>query len=145
MPTILFAGTKIYLTRTPPFFLNIVPDTIVLNDVLYVLYDVKIDGITIIPKGTVVVGNWVTESLPIPSVQLQVRKILLSEDCEINADSDVLEAAVGNVVPEAFDCCPVRITRLPWRVQLLTDFNSTFIQISTKEICVTLINDLCLP
>jgi hypothetical protein len=76
MPTIP-AGTHIYLTRKPNHLFYIKPDKSLLNDSLYVLYDVRVDGVTLIPRGTRVCGDWVTESFPNVAAQFQMNRIYL--------------------------------------------------------------------
>ncbi len=87
------AGTRIYLTKKKPHALYIQPDKTLVNDNLYVAYDVRIGCHTIIPKGTRVLGDWVTESRPSIAAQLQIKKIFLQgAGQDISADSDVIEA-----------------------------------------------------
>lgn len=147
MPTILFAGTRIYLTRAPYLTINIKPGTIVLEDILFVLYDVKIDDCVVIPRGTMVIGDWVTEAYPIPSAQLQLTKMFLCEEFKICADSDIYEAPIDDVIPDVLDLNPVtRVVRLPWRVHMIMDGPlGPYLEIDGKEIPVTLTMDLCLP
>lgn len=85
--------TQIYVTKkTPGFALSVRLDTTLVDDTLYTLYDVKLGTQVIIPRGTRVMGNWVTESLPIPSIQLQLTKICFEGTwIPIIADSDVFE------------------------------------------------------
>lgn len=87
-------GTRIYLTKKKNnYILCIQPDKILANDILYVKYDVKENGHIIIPKGTRVVGDWITESNPSLAAQLQVTRIYLQESGQpIAADSEVINA-----------------------------------------------------
>ena len=85
----LSAGTRIYLTKKKHHTLYIQPDKTLVNDNLYVAYDVRVNGETVIPKGTRVVGDWVTESIPSIAAQLQIKKIYLQgSGQDINADSE---------------------------------------------------------
>lgn len=76
---LLPAGTTIYLTKRPPFELLLEPGANLYNDTLYVAYDVKDGTQIIIPKGTPVKGDWITEYLlsGLPVAQLQLRSIFL--------------------------------------------------------------------
>lgn len=87
------AGTRIYLKKRRPHKLCIQPDKTLMNDNLYVAYDVRINGTTVIPKGTRIVGDWVTESSPTLAAQLQLSRIYLKGSGQpIMADSDVIES-----------------------------------------------------
>lgn len=88
----LDVGTTIYLEKKPNFnTLSIKPDKILNNDSLYVKYDYKINSQIIIPKGTRVIGDWVTESVPEVGAQLQVKQIFLCDGGqEFLADSDFI-------------------------------------------------------
>ena len=92
----LSIGTQIYLTKKNSKSLCIQPGKTLINDSLYVKYDVRADGQTIVPKGTRVVGDWVTESCPVVAAQLQLTQIFLQADGQkIMADSDLFESLVG--------------------------------------------------
>lgn len=151
-------GTRIFLTKKRADPLYIRPDTTLQNDNLYVAYDVRVDGVTVIPKGTRVVGDWVTESNPTIAAQLQVKRIYLQRDGQdICADSGVIEAisaynkneignannltrvakyrSTANVMRRIVDvnCC---ITTL-----FDTKLNAIYLEIFTKEIPVTVVTD----
>lgn len=90
---IIPAGTRIYLTRVVPHKMYIRPNKTLVDDVLYVAYDVRLGGQTLIPRGTKVVGDWVTESDPEIAAQLQLTKILLNPQgpyVPISAASDII-------------------------------------------------------
>lgn len=173
------AGTRIYLTKKNHFTLYIQPNKTLVNDNLYVAYDVKVDGIVVIPRGTRVIGDWVTESSPEFAAQLQLSRIYLrgvprdaqlfsegqTSDCNtsysegqaIMADSDVINAiseynnrdvnyathlykqnqykATSNITR--------RIAKFQCHVKTLFDnnLNSVYLEIMTKEIPVTLLED----
>ena len=152
------AGTRIFLTKKQKDPLYIRPDTTLQNDNLYVAYDVRVNGVTVIPKGTRVVGDWVTESNPTIAAQLQIKRIFLERSGQdLSADSDVIEAitlynkeeinnannltriaryrSTANVMRRIVDvnCC---ITTL-----FDTKLNSIYLEIFTKEIPVTLLHD----
>ena len=153
------AGTRIYLTRFPPYRFNIQPDKTILNDSLYVLYDVRVNGLTIIPRGTRVLGDWVTESDPTIAAQLQITKIFLCGRVgqDICADSDLIGTITEYNAAEVNDADYLsnqltyistsnkirRIIRRPCKVSVLLDYNpdTVYIQIFTKEIPVILIDD----
>lgn len=87
----ILAGTCIYLTKKNKQKLYIQPEKTIVNDNLYVAYDVRVDGVTVIPKGTRVVGDWVTESTPVIAAQLQINWIYLSgSGQEIQGDSEMI-------------------------------------------------------
>lgn len=152
------AGTCIYLTKKNKYKLSIQPDKTLVNDNLYVAYDVRIDGETVIPRGTRVVGDWVTESYPNISAQLQLTRIFLYGDGqEISADSDVIEATTefnNNEINgtaylqqmakyRASSGIVRRIVHLQCKVKTLLDncYNVNYLEISTKEIPVYLTCD----
>jgi hypothetical protein len=152
------AGTRIYLTKKRSHILYIQPDKVLQDDILYVAYDVKINGQLIIPKGTRVIGDWITESYPSVAAQLQITKIYLNgSEHEISADSDVFEAvsyynnqeinnmnylykqgqyrSTSNIIR--------RIVKIGHYAKTLFDNkrNSLYLEIYTKEIPVTLTKD----
>lgn len=149
------AGTRIYLTKNPPFELFLKPDTSLLNDSLYTAYDVRVNGVVAIPKGTRVLGNWVTETTPTIAAQLQLTLVFLSGNGQpIFADSDVFEVlssfnstAVNNsnYIFETLNYISTanidrRIVKAPCKITVLLDDdkNVNYLQIPTKEIFVTL-------
>lgn len=152
------AGTRIYLTKKNSFPLYIRPGKTLINDSLYVMYDVRIEGQLIIPKGTRVLGDWVTESSPCIAAQLQVKRIYL--DCEgqdISADSDVIESTTCYNCREVNGTCHLykqnqyraesnivrRIAKIPCQPKVLFDDNrdTIYLEIFTKEIPVTITLD----
>lgn len=157
------AGTRIYLTKKTPHKLYIQPDKTLVNDSLYVAYDVRIEGETVIPKGTRVIGDWVTESCPSIGAQLQVTRIYLEGSGRpFYADSDVIEAVTDFNNREVGDAGYLikhnqyrassnitrRIVKVHCKVRTLLDDcrNSLYLEISTKEIPVTLTQDfIALP
>jgi len=87
-----------YLTRTHPNFgytdigdiLALRVDKNFLGDILYVLYDVKVGARVVIPKGTAVLGDWITESYPCVAAQLQVTDIFFDGiRFPVAADSEI--------------------------------------------------------
>ena len=151
-------GTRIYLKKKIPHTLYIQPDKTLVNDNLYVAYDVKIDGQIVIPKGIRVVGDWVTESSPVISAQLQVSKIYLQgSGQQILADSEVYENLcvfngdeIGNRgyfyktnQYRSLSNITRRIIKSQLGCRTLMDDrrDSIFIEIPTSEIIVTLTAD----
>lgn len=152
------AGTRMYLTKKLPHELYIQPGTTLVNDSLYVKYDVRIDGQTVIPKGTRVVGDWVTETNPSIAAQLQVTKVYLSGSGQLMAaDSDVIEATTLYNSREIDNACHLykqnhyhaksgidrRIVNFHCRVMTLPDnrTKSIYLEIFTEEIPVTFTAD----
>jgi hypothetical protein len=155
------AGTRIYLTKKKPYDFYMLPDRILENDILHVAYDVRVNGSTVIPKGTRVSGNWVTESNPTIAAQLQITRIYLHniEGEPLYADSSVIEMVTRYNTYEIGDTSHLytikkyrstsnidrRIASFNNRVRALRDsgnkLNSLFVEISTKEIPVTLTVD----
>lgn len=155
---IIPTGTRIYLTKKKPFKLYIKPDKTLLDDNLYVAYDVKLDGCVAIPKGTRVTGNWITESSPSIAAQLQLTRIFLDGyGQQICADSDVIEAIsdyngsevchVNSLYKQNQYRSPANVVRrivdLGCSVKTLLDNNldTIYLEIFTKEIPVTLTKD----
>jgi len=152
------AGTRIYLTKPYNHTLYIQPDKTLVNDNLYVAYDVRVDGQTVIPKGTRVQGDWVTESNPTIAAQLQLTRIYLQgAGQQITADSDVIEAVseynnneINNasylyktLQYRATSNITRRIVNFYCKVKtLLDDHRDTlYLEIYTKEIPVTLTSE----
>lgn len=151
-------GTKIYLTKKNAGTLYIKPDMTLLNDNLYVAYDVKINGIIVIPKDTRVVGDWITESAPSFAAQLQLTRIFLEGSGQvINADSsvfDLINEFNGKEINNAGFLYQTakhkfktgvnrRIVKFQCRTKTLSDnnLNSKYIEINTLEIPVTITVD----
>ena len=149
------AGTRIYLTKKRPHELYIQPDKVLVNDSLYAAYDVRMNGHTVIPKGTRVVGNWITESRPVMAAQLQINTIYLCRSGqEIRGDSDVIEALSGfndNEIDNAPHLTKIgeyrprpgtirRIVNVNCSIRVLRDkwLNTVYLEIFTREIPVTL-------
>lgn len=152
------AGTRIYLTKKNKFPLCLQPDKTLVNDNLYVAYDVRIDGQTVIPKGTRVTGDWVAESCPSVGAQFQANCIYLDRNGQpFFADSDVIEATTeynNNEVNNAGYLYKQnqylaksniyrRIVNINCKVKTLLDDNrnSIYLEIMTKEIPVTVTTD----
>lgn len=147
-------GTKIYIRKQKPFTFNIRPDQTLLNDNLYVAYDVKYGDVVVIPSGTRVVGDWVTESNPI-SAQFQLTKIILKGSGQTAAaDSPVYSGTTDYNNTEVFNSTYLykryqyksvaninrRIVSAECVVKVLRDqdLNTTYLEITTSEIPVTL-------
>lgn len=152
------AGTRIYLTKKYHHPLYIRPDHTLGNDTLYVAYDVRSNGVTVIPRGTRVKGDWVTESRPVPVAQLQLTRIFLNPvGQEISADSEVIEDLSGYNRGEVDNVSHLykinqyrstsnlirRIVDVNYYVKTLLDedINTPYLEIYTKEIPVTLTED----
>ena len=148
-------GTRIYLTKKPPYELYLKPDVNILNDSLYLLYDVRISGTTVIPKGTRITGDWITETNPSIAAQLQLNKIYLHGSGQsISGYSAMYETITEYNVNEVNNSnylygissytstanIPRRIVKIPCDTRILADnnLNSVYIDIFTKEIPVTL-------
>lgn len=152
------AGTRIYLTKKKPYPLYLQPDKTLANDNLYIAYDVRIDGQTVIPKGTRVTGDWVTESTPAIGAQFQSNYIYLDRNGQpFFADSDVIEATTDYNKDEVNNAGYLykqnqylaksniirRIVNTQCQVKTLLDDNrnSIYLEILTKEIPVTVTSD----
>ena len=152
------AGTRIYLTKKQDHVLVIQPDKTLLNDILHVAYDVRIDGKVIIPKGTRVVGNWITESNPSIAAQLQVTRIYLrGSGQQIFADSDVIDCVSDYNCNELNNVSYLykkahyrsnsgitrRVAKINCRIKTLLDNNrkTIYLEIETREIPVTVTAD----
>lgn len=157
----IFAGTKIYLKKKHPFKLYIKPNKNLFNDTLLVAYDVKHEDKIIIPQNTLVIGNWITETHPTIAAQFQINYLCLNDEkIPIVADSDLYEAI------SAYNQCEIhsapylykimdfkspsnlvrRIVKANCQIKVLFDdnLNSLYIEIPTREIQTTLIEDLCI-
>lgn len=151
-------GTRIYLTKKKQFPLYLQPDKTLVNDNLYVAYDYRINGQTVIPKGTRVTGDWVAESTPGIGAQFQTNCIYLDRNGQpFFADSDVIEATTEYNNDEVNNAGFLykqnhylaksniyrRIVNVNCKAKTLLDDNrnSTYLEILTKEIPVTLTSD----
>lgn len=151
-------GTKIYLKKNNSQTLYILPGKTIVNDSLYVAYDVKMNDQVVIPKGTRVIGNWVTESVPSIAAQLQVKKIYLQSDGQkFKADSDVITTVTTYNSKEIDNSCYLykiknhksttnlnrRIVKFGFDSKPLLDNNHDriYLKICTTEIPVTLTKD----
>lgn len=90
--TTLPASTIIFLTRNPANELLIKPDTMFVGDTLVVAYDVKVDCMVVIPKGTRVSVTWTTktvnEELGLYTVSVQTDSIFINgREYEMDASS----------------------------------------------------------
>jgi hypothetical protein len=151
-------GTRLYLTKPKNKELYIQPNKTLVNDNLVVAYDVRNNGEIIIPKGTRVLGDWVTESYPTVAAQLQLTKIFLDGIMQpIAADSDVIEAITTYNNEEVNNASYLyklnqlkmqsgttrRITNVQCNVKGLKDnhLDTIYLEILTKEIPVTIVSD----
>jgi hypothetical protein len=158
MSVIIPSGTRIYLTRNPPYNFCIKPDTILSNQSFYVKYDVRQVGITVIPKGTRVSGDWIAESTPVIAAQLQIKKIYYERNgCDMFADSLPYEQITEFNNTEIENTSYLynkknyvstanitrRLAKLPCKNKILwsDDLNTDLININTEEIIVTLTSD----
>ena len=152
------AGTRIYLTKKHAPVLSVQPGKLLLNDSLYVLYDVRINGIIVIPRGTRVTGDWVTEITPQIAVQLQITRVHLSGVGQpLIADSEVSTCLSGYSRAEVCNTpflyntsrhrgrsnLKRRIAKIHNRTRTLADSkpDTIYLDIDTTEIPVTLIED----
>lgn len=88
---------RFFLSNKNKTKLFIKPDKILLNNKLYVIYDCLINGHVIIPKGSTVIGDWITENDP-PSAQLQLTKIFINGlEYSISAFSTVFEKIIYGI------------------------------------------------
>ena len=154
------AGTRFYLTKYANKIMSLAPDDAILSQNMFVAYDVRMGGSTIIPKGTRVVGDWITESategVPMSTAQFQAHEIYLQRSAqEILADSDVFQDNTyynrdeleGSVV--VYQCAPVRTRcQIPRRsiqcnckIKILEDKtpDSQYIVVDTTEVPMTLL------
>ncbi len=151
-------GTRIYLTKKKQFPLYLQPDKTLVNDNLYVAYDVRINGQTVIPKGTRVTGDWVAESTPTLGAQFQANCIYLDRNGQqFFADSDVVETTTEYNSDEIKNAGYLykqnqylstsniyrRIVNVNCRTSTLLDdnHNSVYLEVFTKEIPVTVTCD----
>lgn len=163
-------GTRIYLTKntcSADYTIWIKPDNTLLNDDLFLAYDVKIGSVTALFKGTRVRGNWVTESQPVVAAQFQSQKIYLdATGQDFFADSTPIQkvtlvnpAEVGGATVVFKDGVfrspsniPRRIVTVRNKTYVLDDnlrdvniASATYLDIATKEIPVVLTAPLIVP
>ena len=142
-------GTRIYLKKKDKPHMFIQPDKILPDDMLYVAYDVRVNGETVIPRDTRVIGNWITESRPTIAAQLQVKQIILSgSEHSFNADSEVIEPVKLRTGAEGLSyvnrkttskCLQPRVLpNMPCCMRTLEGSVIPYLEIPTSEIPVTL-------
>lgn len=168
MSRTILAGTRIYLTRTHPNIqytdlgdlLALRIDKNFLKDILYVLYDVKVGTLVVIPKGTAVMGDWITESSPHVAAQLQITDIFLDRlRFPVDADSEIyhhkglygacdvrnVNHVQGLLTYRSTANILRRIAKVRCRTQILEDDflddQLLYINVPTNEIPVTLLDD----
>lgn len=158
---IIPSGTKIYIKKSNsyPFFIK--PDTIIQGEGYTVKYDVRINGVTVIYKGTTVIGNWTSLSSPEPLAILNVSSIcILGKNYPIEATSNEYTSTSnfnGNEVMNAPYFYQIvgekstsniyrRVVEIGCKKIILADNNldTTYIEISTNEIILTLVTDVIL-
>lgn len=160
------AGKIIYLKKKNNDTLCIRPGKILLNDNLYVAYDVKINGIVVIPKNSRVQGDWITEHTPSIAAQFQMSKIYMPhtysskisttgkeisgesrviEYTDIYNNDDVRNADYFFLKKSIITSGNVthRIIELGCKIKTLPDnmLDSVYLEINTKEIPVILSKD----
>lgn len=148
------SGKTFYLKKEPPYVLCLKPDITLENQTYIVKYDCNINGVTIIPRGTKIIGNWITQSTPSISAYFDVKLICQNNtltsinaisryynditqfnDIEVyNADYFLLvlnETSQSNLVRRGI--------QVNCREKILNDnnLNSTYITVPTNEIAVT--------
>jgi hypothetical protein len=159
---LLLAGTTIYLTRNPPYEFYIRPGQVLLNDILYVKYDVKVGTNVVVPKGTMVKGDWITEVVNTTTVaaQLQTRSIALyGINSELNAHSPASMYETTDLYnKQEIENAPYlykeksyrsdanivrRLVNVNCKNRVLLDSNPTspYIRVPTEEIPITLTSD----
>lgn len=161
--TIIPAQTILYVYNIPNYELCIKPGSII-TDTVYLLYDFKIDGVVVLPKNTKMTGSWITESVT-NKAQLQIDKIYFNNNCNVTsydfvADSNTYsgtvlfnDVEVNNAISirKKIDYYPStyvhrRIVKINCGDVILldNDLNSTYINIFTGEIMITLLDDFVL-
>lgn len=95
MECTIVSGSRIFVTSENNYYLEMKPNNTLCDYAIYLKYDYKIDGRTILPKGTRLDGYWISESVPEPSIQFQASKLYLYDECyDIEADSEVYDKIV---------------------------------------------------
>lgn len=90
MECTIVSGSRIFVTSGNNYKLELKPDNTLAEYTMYLKYDYKIDGTTILPKGTRIDGYWISESQPELSAQFQATQLYLYDQCyNLEADSDV--------------------------------------------------------
>jgi len=160
MGEVIPKGTRIYLTKKiPGNELSLKLDTNLLNDNLYVLYDVKIGPQIVIPKGTRVVGDWITQTTPDIAAQLQLSQIYINGNSQpICADSNIIRSLTvyngadinyantvkTDLVYRSTANIIRRIVNVQCKIKVLSDTNNnivSYLSINTTEIPVELLED----
>lgn len=149
------AGTNIYVSKQNISLIHIQPGQKILSDSLYVKYDVKVDGYTVIPKGTRIEVNWISEIKPQVAVQIQTTKIFLqgsgqeivahSEVMSDTTELDSIELENSPYILE-YDCkfkCNNSLMKFNCSKKRLqrNRHNSLYLTINAKEIKIILVQD----
>jgi len=153
--------TKIYLRRDQPYTLYLKPDVNLQNQQLIVKYDYRLNGVTLIPRGSKVICEWLSESEPFVSAHLSLNSICLNgalidisavsgdyQNVSYFNDAEVSNAPfLYNIMTEkSVSNKTRRIVEVNCRTKILydRDVNTPYIEIPTNEIVVTLDDDLVL-
>lgn len=157
--TIAPIGTELYLKRDLSYTLYLKPDVTLKAQPFIVKYDCRINGITVVPRGTQVVGEWISLSVPstkaylkltlicdsgsyrpISAVSGEYTNVALFNSIEVNNVSHLY-----NIMTEKSSANKIRrIVEISCQTKILVDRNvdSPYIEIPTNEIVVTLDADL---
>lgn len=151
-------GTRIYLTKYTSEYLYIRPNSVINDESLYVMYDVKDNDIVVIPRGTRIVGDWIAETRPHIAAQFQARRIYLENGLQdIHADSipitDLVLYSDSEIMNNNFlkkklhyiskSNVERRIIKMGHQSKILSDENldTIYIEIFPHEIILTLLKD----
>jgi hypothetical protein len=86
----LNTGRRGYLTRPGGHDLYIKVGSHVDGEVLHVAYDIRVEGVTILPKGAIVIGDWITnEEDPTQAMFMTNEVFVEGQFQEFIADSDI--------------------------------------------------------
>lgn len=156
--------TQIYLTKiNPGHELSIKLDTNLLDDTLHTLYDVKVGTNIVIPRGSKVKGNWISETVPVIAVQLQLTSICIDGGwVPIMADSEIFRSTTLYNINEVHNANNIRrlltfkstaniirrVVDVRCQTKVLPDTlllhdGELYVSIFTDEIQVTLLKDFC--
>jgi hypothetical protein len=152
------ADTRLYLTRRPAVKMYIRPDKNIPDNNLYLLYDLRVNGVLVIPNGTRFSGTWITENDPEIAAQLQLDTIYLTaEGQDFIGDSDIFNTITAYTSTEIGDADVIfqkmqkktasnlvrRHVNYDNKNIILTDNNcdAIFIEIPSAEIPITVTQD----
>lgn len=147
----ILAGTNIYLRKLRGSTFTVKPDTDILDDDFLVAYDVRINGETVIPRGTKMMGNWINTTTPTVTIELQITKVHYDNMwLPFHAASDVIyaiakpnnvESHLNKVLAACSNMSELYDPLCKVTIELIEDRDELVMNVSMNEIRVVMSED----